>query len=251
MAEDMADDQLWRGVRAATRKNLQARNYGSSALEDRLASEGLEAGTAQASRNILEEAGTWIPGVELIARQVHPQRHRGLFSELGREGEGRLGELGLWPKQWSAAKMFAGSAKGFHIHPPFIPENETPESWFAKLFGAEGTISLRPYVREQWDVMYFLQGRLDLILSDEREGMPRRKMRLFIEGDDRRGPNNAAVVIPPGVAHALRAEGSEDLLMVYGTSSVFLPAFEGRIANDIETLPMPPEWQAYLGSSSK
>jgi len=247
----MTDDQLWRGVRPDARKCVQVRNYSSPALEDRLPAEGLEAGAALGSQRALEEAGVWIPGVDLIARHVHPQRHRGLFSELGREGEGRLGEIGLWPKQWSAAKMFAGSAKGFHLHPPHIPENDSPAAWFARLFGAEDNFALRPYGREQWDVMFFLQGRLDLILCDEREGMPRRQMRLFIEGDDRRGPNNVAVVIPPGVAHALRAEGSEDLLMVYGTSTTFLPQVEGRIASETEMLPMPPEWADYLGSASR
>jgi hypothetical protein len=32
-------------------------------------------------------------------------------------------------------------------------------------------------------------------------------MRIFIDGDDHRGPNNVAVVIPPGVAHAIRVGG--------------------------------------------
>jgi len=247
----MEDDQLWRGVRLEARQRLQVRNYAAAAVEDRLPTEGLEAGTALASQRVLEEAGAWIPGVDLIARHVHPQRHRGLFSELGRAGEGRLGELGLWPKQWAAAKMFAGSAKGFHIHPPCIPAGESPAAWFARLFDGGKNFALRPYDREQWDVMYFLQGRLDLILCDEREGMPRRRMRLFVEGDDRRGPNTVAVIIPPGVAHALRAEGSEDLLMVYGTSTTFLPEVEGRIASEVETLSMPPEWSDYLGKASR
>jgi dTDP-4-dehydrorhamnose 3,5-epimerase-like enzyme len=94
--------------------------------------------------------------------------------------------------------------------------------------------------------MFFLQGRLDLILCDERAGLPRRVMRLFIDGDNHRCPNNAAIVIPAGVAHALRTEGGEDLVMVYGTSTVFSPAFEGRIANEVESMPYPPEWAGYL-----
>ena len=248
----MPDESLWRGVRPDARRSLQVRSYMSSAMEDRLAAEGLEAGTALAGQRVLLEAGVWIPGVDLISRHVHPQRHRGLFSELGREGEGRLGEIGLWPRQWSAAKMFAGSAKGFHLHPPHVPDDTPPAEWFVRLFGdEEENFSLRPYDHEQWDVMYFLQGRLDLILCDEREGLPRRRMRLFIEGDDRRSANSVAVVIPPGVAHALRAEGSEDLLMVYGTSTTFRPEVEGRIASGVETLGMPSEWEAYLGSASR
>jgi len=242
----MENDPLWRGLRPETRARLQVRNYAAPDLEQRLATDGLDAASALASQRVLREA--WIPGVELIARHVFPQRHRGLFSELGREGEGRLGALGLWPRQWAAAKMFAGSAKGFHIHPPHIPEGAAPEEWFASLFNEdeEDERPARRYDLEQWDVMYFLQGRLDLILCDERAGLPRRRMRLFIDGDDRRGPNNVAVIIPPGVAHALRAEGSEDLLMVYGTSTVFSPEAEGRISSEVETLLLPPEWSQYL-----
>ena len=61
-----------------------------------------------------------------------------------------------------------------------------------------------------------------------------------------RGPNNAGLVIPAGVAHALRAEGSRDAIMVYGTSTTFRSDFEGRIAAGIESAPLPDEWQKYL-----
>lgn len=243
----MEDQNLWRGLKANARERLLTRYYNSPAIEERLGGEGLEAATAVAGERALKQAKVWIPGVEIIPKIVHPQRHRGFFSELGREGEGRLGQLGLWPRQWASARMFAGSAKGFHVHPPFIPPDEMPASWFEKLFcGEENAISLRPYDREQWDIMFFLQGRLDLILSDEREGLPRRRMRIFIDGDDRRGGNNVAVVIPPGVAHALRVEGSEDLFMVYGTTTTFTPEFEGRIASSVEESALPPEWQEFL-----
>lgn len=248
----MQDEPLWHGLKPEIRAQLQLRDYSAPEIEKRLAAEGLEAGHALAGERILKEAGVWIPGVEITHRAVHPQRHRGVFAELGREGEGLMGRIGLWPKQWASARMFAGSAKGFHVHPPHIPKGQSPEAWLSRLFVSEAEdYSLRPYDREQWDVMYFLQGRLELILSDERAGLPRRRMRLFIEGDNHRGVNNVAVVIPPGVAHALRAEGSEDLLMVYGTTTIFTPAFEGRIAGAIESLPLPPEWAAYLGSESK
>jgi hypothetical protein len=49
------------------------------------------------------------------------------------------------------------------------------------------------------------------------------------------------------VAHAIRAEGSEDVIMVYGTSTVFRPEFEGRIATEIETAELPESWQSFLG----
>src|SRR5438874_7653231 len=66
--------------------------------------------------------------------------------------------------------------------------------------------------------MFFVQGRVEMILRDVREGFRGRIMHFFIDGDDHRGPNNVAVVIPPGVAHAVRVEGSEDAIMVYGTA---------------------------------
>jgi len=243
----MESDSLWRGLRPETRSQLRERDYSAADVETRLATSGLEASAALSTQRVLLEAGAWIPGVELLARHVYPQRHRGIFSELGREGEARLGEIGLWPRQWATARMFTGTAKGFHIHPPHVPEGESPETWFTKLYSQEEPqFSQRPYDREQWDVMFFLQGRLDLILCDERAGLPRRVMRLFIDGDNHRGLNNAAVVIPAGVAHALRTEGGEDLVMVYGTSTTFSPSFEGRIVNEVEDMPYPPEWAAYL-----
>jgi len=95
--------------------------------------------------------------------------------------------------------------------------------------------------------MFFLQGRVEMILCDVRAGLPRRVMRLFVDGDNHRGSNNAAVVIPPGVAHAIRAEGAEDVIMVYGTSTIFHPEFEGRIASEIESAELPESWREFLG----
>jgi dTDP-4-dehydrorhamnose 3,5-epimerase-like enzyme len=94
--------------------------------------------------------------------------------------------------------------------------------------------------------MFIVQGVAEMILREARDGMPARTMRLLIDGDNHRGPNNVAVVIPPGVAHALRVEGSEDLIMVYGTSTSFRPEFEGRIASDVETALLPESWQQFL-----
>jgi dTDP-4-dehydrorhamnose 3,5-epimerase-like enzyme len=194
-------------------------------------------------------AETWIPGVEIFPRRIYPQRHRGSFGEFGRQGEGVPGKIGLWPKQWAAARMFAGTAKGFHIHPPFIPEGCTPAEWFAQLFLQNPPpYELRPYKLEQWDLMFFVQGTAEMFLVDEREGLPRRRMRFWIEGDDQRGPGNVGVVIPPGVAHALRADPSRDALMVYGTSTVFDPEAEGRIADQIERPEAPEEWAAFFQS---
>jgi dTDP-4-dehydrorhamnose 3,5-epimerase-like enzyme len=74
-------------------------------------------------------------------------------------------------------------------------------------------------------------------------------MRFFVDGDNHRSNNNVGVVVPPGVAHAIRAEGSEEVIMVYGTSTAFHPEFEGRIASEIETAPLPESWAAFLEQS--
>jgi dTDP-4-dehydrorhamnose 3,5-epimerase-like enzyme len=224
---------------------LTQRDYRLQSLSERLCTVAVEVGELiSADRSEL----AWIPGVEFFGRKIYPQRHRGFFGELARSEEPILKKIGLWPKQWATARMFAGTAKGFHIHPPHIPEGEEPAAWFNRLFVQEPTnYSLRPYDLEQWDLMFFLQGAGEMILVDEREGMERRIMRFLIEGDDHRGPNNAGVIIPAGVAHAIRSEGSADTIMVYGTSTVFNPEFEGRIASEVESAPLPVEWQKYLG----
>src|SRR5450755_3139360 len=50
----------------------------------------------------------------------------------------------------ATAWMFSGTAKGFHMHPPFVPEGEEPEKWFQRLFVLNpGDVQARPYDREQ------------------------------------------------------------------------------------------------------
>lgn len=241
-------NRLWRGLRESARSLLSERCYAEADLVERLSGAGLPAGQVVAHEGKLREGNAWIPGVEVFLRTVHPQRFRGSFGELARQEEGILGRIGLWPKQWAAARMYAGTAKGFHVHPPHIPDDADAESFLRRLYVDEpGDFSLRPYDREQWDVMFVLQGQAEMVLVDERAGLPRRVMRLFIMGDNHRSADNVAVVIPPGVAHALRAEPGEDVLMVYGTSTVFNPAFEGRIASEIESAPLPEGWQKFLG----
>ena len=239
----------WSGLKPAARAQLSQRDYSAKSLAVRLATSGVEAGELiAADRGSLAEA--WIPGVEIFGRRIFPQRHRGFFGEFARQDEGPLHAIALWPRQWATARMFAGTAKGFHIHPPCIPEGTTAEAWFQKLFVEEPAhFFLRPYDREQWDAMFFVHGNVEMLLVDERVGLPRRVMRFIIEGDDARGPNNAGVIIPAGVAHALRVEGASDAIMVYGTSTKFDPAFEGRIADGVERAPLPPEWQAYLDAN--
>ena len=238
-------NELWHGLRPETRAKLGQRDYSLKTPPERLGTTGLDAGEIIAKR--AELSAVWIPGVEIFPRRIFPQRHRGFFGEFARMDDGALHAIGLWPRQWATARMFAGTAKGFHIHPPHIPEGVAPEAWFRRLFVEEPkNFALRPYDREQWDAMFFVEGNVEILLVDERAGMPRRVMRLIIEGDDQRGPNNAGIILPAGVAHAFRAEGGRDAIMVYGTSMQFNPDFEGRIADSVERAPLPADWQAYL-----
>ena len=238
---------FWVGLNPSARKALTPRDYKAGSVAQRLSAGGVDAGELASGRGKADLKKAWIPGVEIFAREVHPQRHRGSFGELARDGQGILGKIKLSPKQWSAARMFANSAKGFHIHPPHIPNGETAEKWLKRLFvNQPQNYSLRPYDREQWDIMFFLHGRAEIFLRDVRAGLPARNMRFFVDGDNYRSRNNVGVVIPPGVAHAIRAEGSEDVIMVYGTSTTFQPDFEGRIASEVETADLPPSWRKFL-----
>jgi len=247
------EKDLWQGIDPGAQNALSARDYRTASFPQELAQRGVDASElVAADRDQREINEAWIPGVEVFARKIYPQRHRGFFGEFVRRDEGVLARIGLWPKQWSAARMFAATAKGFHVHPPNIPEGSAATDWLRRLFIDEPeNYSLRRYDREQWDVMFFLQGRVEMILCDVRAGLPRRVMRFFIDGDNHRSNNNAAIVIPPGVAHAIRVEGAEDVIMVYGTSTIFHPEFEGRIANEIESAELPESWQRFLDQSGK
>jgi dTDP-4-dehydrorhamnose 3,5-epimerase-like enzyme len=242
---DSSFDKRWQGLNSSAKARLETRDYTKDSLARRIATSGVGAGEALQGR--AELADVWIPGVELFPRRVFQQKGRGYFAELTRLSEGVLDRIGLAPKQWASALMHRDSAKGFHIHPPHIPEGVEPAEWFRGNFlDAPDDYSRRPYGSEQWDVMFFLTGLCEMILVDEREGLTRRIMRFTIAGDSRPGSDNAAVVIPPGVGHALRSIGNEDLIMVYGTSTTFNPDWEGRISSDIENAPLPPDWSAYL-----
>jgi dTDP-4-dehydrorhamnose 3,5-epimerase-like enzyme len=134
------------------------------------------------------------------------------------------------------------------VHPPSIPPDTTAEKWLRRLFiRSPQNYSLRRYNDEQWDVMFFLQGAVEMILCDVRAGFSKRIMRFFVDGDNHRSSNNIGVVVPPGVAHAIRVEGTEDVIMVYGTSTIFHPEFEGRIASEVESGEFPDSWREFLG----
>lgn len=242
------DKKLWQGLAPEARTALVMRDYSTQTFAQQLAGAGIEAGQlASADRTTAETQKAWIPGVEVFARTIYPQRHRGSFGEFVRRDEGVLARIGFWPAQWANARMFAQTAKGFHIHPPSIPEEARPADWFRRCFVDEPeNYALRRYELEQWDVMFFVQGVAEMILRDVRAGMPSRTMRFFVDGDNHRGKNNVGVVVPPGVAHAIRGEGAEDVIMVYGTSTSFRPEFEGRIANEVETAELPESWRKVL-----
>src|SRR6267154_2129134 len=187
-----SETSLWLGVSEAARNALTPRDYKVGSLPQRIAQSGVPAGKlVRADRSSPEIKRAWIPGVEIFSRTIHSQRHRGVFGEFVRRDEGVLAKIGFWPKQWSAARMFANSAKGFHIHPPSIPADTTAEKWLRRLFVAQPqNYSLRPYDREQWDIMFFLQGCAEVFLRDVRAGLPARSMRFFADGDNHRSRNN-------------------------------------------------------------
>jgi dTDP-4-dehydrorhamnose 3,5-epimerase-like enzyme len=240
--------QLWQGLTAEAQKALGVRDYAPQSFAERLAGSGIEAGKlATADRTAAEVREAWIPGVEIFSRTIHHQRHRGVFGEFIRRDEMLMERIGFWPAQWANARMFAQTAKGFHVHPPSIPKGITPQDWHRRLFLKEPeNYGLRRYSDEQWDVMFFVQGVAEMILRDVRAGMPARTMRFFVNGDNHPGANNVGIVVPPGIAHAIRVEGSEDVIMVYGTSTSFHPEFEGRIGSEVETSVLPESWAKFL-----
>src|SRR5260370_7164617 len=170
------ETNLWTGVSDAVRNALTARDYKAGSLAQRVAHSGIDAGElAVADRSRPEIKRVWIPAVEIFSRTIHPQRHRGAFGEFVRRDEGVLAKIGFWPKQWSAARMFAHSAKVFHVHPPSIPPDTPAQQCLRRLFVLRPqNYSLRRYDEEQWDVMFFLQGRAEIILCDARARLSKR-----------------------------------------------------------------------------
>src|SRR5215472_4664205 len=94
------EKNLWEGIHPRVEKALTARDYRTASFAQELAQRGVDAGEvvgADKSEREIKEA--WIPGVEIFARKIHPQRHRGCFGEFVRRDEGILAQIGLWPKQ--------------------------------------------------------------------------------------------------------------------------------------------------------
>ncbi len=242
------DDTLWRGLTAEARKSLENKDYAARSLSERVVEPGVMAGElVQLASQGKEARAVWIPGVEIFPRRVFRQLHRGTFAECARQDEGPLHRIAFWPKQWSTSRIFAGCAKGIHVHPPHVPAGRQAADWFRMLYAAGAdNFHQRPYDQEQWDVWFFVQGTVEVVLIDLREGLPRRVMRFYVDGEERPGANNVAVVIPAGVGHGLRVEGSQDAILLYGTSTTFQPEFEGRIASEVETRALPGPWQSFI-----
>lgn len=243
---------MWNGIYDSVLSSIDTRDYERLSLLKRISTVGAEGRELTTNREELERSHAWIPGVEIFPRKIFSQKERGYFSELIKFDHGILHEIGLYPKQWSSALMYRGSAKGFHIHPPIIPVGYEAEDWFRELFLPKPmNYTRRLYDLEQWDVMFFLTGVSEVVLVDERKGLDRRVMRFSISGDFSAGTDHVALVIPPGVSHALKNIGSDDVIMVYGTSTTFKPEYEGRISSSIEDSRLPDEWMQYLSSQPK
>src|SRR6187455_3469316 len=95
------DDATWRGLSEKARANLVGRDYSSRSFAQHLAENGVDGGKlVGVDRSAGEIREAWIPGVEVFARTIYPQRHRGSFGEFARREEGVLGKIGFWPSQW-------------------------------------------------------------------------------------------------------------------------------------------------------
>src|ERR1044071_4323350 len=91
---------LWHGIDSSVQDALTPRDYRTASFAQELALRGVDAGEAVAAdKNQREIKGAWIPGVEIFARKIYPQRHRGCFGEFVRRDDGILARIGLWPKQ--------------------------------------------------------------------------------------------------------------------------------------------------------
>src|ERR1035441_4735986 len=95
----MSKTNLWAGLNDAAQAELTSRDYKARSFTQRVAEIGVEAGELAAIDSRKPDAKKiWIPGVEIFSRQVHPQRHRGIFGEFARRDERseerRVGEEG-------------------------------------------------------------------------------------------------------------------------------------------------------------
>jgi hypothetical protein len=113
------EENLWKGIDRGARGSLNTRDYRTASFTQELSQRGLDAGElAAANRSQREIKDAWIPGVEIFARKVYPQRHRGLFGEFVRRDEGILARIGLWPNNGQLRECFQELPRAFTCIPP-------------------------------------------------------------------------------------------------------------------------------------
>ncbi len=77
------EENLWQGIDAGVRDALKPRDYRSGSSARELSQRGVDASElVAADRNESEIKEAWIPGVEIFARKIYAQRHRGVFGEF-------------------------------------------------------------------------------------------------------------------------------------------------------------------------
>src|ERR1043166_1012014 len=85
------EKNLWQGIEPAVQHALTPRDYRTASFAQELAQRGVDAGElVVAGKDHSDVKQAWIPGVEIFARKIHPQRHRGFFGEFVRREEGIL-----------------------------------------------------------------------------------------------------------------------------------------------------------------
>src|ERR1043165_2427819 len=100
------EKKLWGGLSESAVRALAQRDYRPASLGQRVVRAGVDGGQlAGADRSKPDIKKFWIPGVEIFRRDIYSQPHRGVFGEFVRQDKGILATIGLWPKQWSAARM--------------------------------------------------------------------------------------------------------------------------------------------------
>jgi dTDP-4-dehydrorhamnose 3,5-epimerase len=139
-------------------------------------------------------------GVEIETGTLHPD-DRGFFSELFRVGSTPLtkGLALLSTLQISAAVSYSGSIKALHYH------------------------------FEQTDYWAPIQGMVQVVLCDLREGSKTHgAVNTLYLGTLRPW----RLKIPPGIGHGYKVVGAELAVLVYLTDRFYNPSDEGRLAYD-------------------
>ena len=96
--------------------------------------------------------------------------------------------------------------------------------------------------------MFFLQGRVEMILCDVRARFAAARHAILHRWrQSSRQQQCGSGRFHPASRTRFASKGAEDVIMVYGTSTIFHPEFEGRIASEIESAELPESWQKFLG----